>query len=379
MVSEVIVVDARDRAIEQMLSACGMRTTSISGGDLTSLAHPSAHQPDVVILDLRGGRPLPPAVSLLKRAHPGTGLLIVASSLESGLMLEAMRAGVTECVPEPLRQPDLEAAITRLVTAHQSVSTGLVFAFVGAKGGVGTTTTVVNVATALAAASPAQVLVIDLHLVYGDAAVFLGAEPRFSVVDALENMQRLDQAFFKSLVTRSKAGPDVLASSDRALAAPGAILGIRQLVEFAARMYRYTVLDVPRSDTAAIDALDAAAKVVIVANQEIPTVRNAARIAEALRLRYGKERVDIIVSRFDPHSEIGQDDVERALGGRLSATLPSDYRLARLALNKGRPLVMENQSKLSDAFRRLAESIADIERPEKTAPSGGFLRRLIGR
>ena len=129
----------------------------------------------------------------------------------------------------------------------------MVFAFVGAKGGVGTTTTAVNVATALSASAQAQVLLIDLHLAHGDAAVFLGAEPRFSVVDALENMHRLDEAFFKSLVTRSKAGPDLLASSDRALVATGAHQGIRRLVEFAARVYRYTVLDVPRSDAAALE------------------------------------------------------------------------------------------------------------------------------
>ena len=47
-----------------------------------------------------------------------------------------------------------------------------------------------------------------------------GAEPRFSVLDALENVERFDEAFFRGLLTSTKAGPALLASSDRAFAPP---------------------------------------------------------------------------------------------------------------------------------------------------------------
>ncbi len=58
---------------------------------------------------------------------------------------------------------------------------------------------------------------MDLHLAHGDASVFFGVEPRFSVLDALENIHRLDETYFKGLVTPTKAGPDLLASSNRAI------------------------------------------------------------------------------------------------------------------------------------------------------------------
>ena len=51
---------------------------------------------------------------------------------------------------------------------------------------------------------------MDLHLAYGDAAVFLGVDARFSVLDALENMHRLDSAFLKSLVVHTPSGLDLL-------------------------------------------------------------------------------------------------------------------------------------------------------------------------
>ena len=57
------------------------------------------------------------------------------------------------------------------------------------------------------------------------------------------------------------------------------------------RTIRYTVVDVPRSDASALEALDQAATIVVVANQELATVRNAGRMAAALRMRYGKAKV----------------------------------------------------------------------------------------
>ena len=129
---------------------------------------------------------------------------------------------------------------------------GKTYAFVGAKGGVGTTTVAVNVATALAKLEPRSTLFIDLHVANGDAAVFLGAEPRFSIVDALENTHRLDEAFFRNLIAHTKCGVDLLASSDRVMVTPVDVRRIRTILEFAERHYAHVVLDVPRSDAAVL-------------------------------------------------------------------------------------------------------------------------------
>jgi pilus assembly protein CpaE len=131
-----------------------------------------------------------------------------------------------------------------------------VFAFLGAKGGVGTTTLAVNVATALAQSRVGRVLFADLHPAYGDAALFFGAEPKFSVLDALENTHRLDEAFLKGLVVRTKTGLDLLASSDRSTVGSPDAQRVRALIEFVSRHYAHVVLDVPRSDSSALDALD---------------------------------------------------------------------------------------------------------------------------
>ncbi|HEY7056408.1 MAG TPA: hypothetical protein VH458_07790, partial [Vicinamibacterales bacterium] len=92
------IVGARDRQLEEVVEACGLRPTLLRLDELTMLAQPGAAQPAILILDVRERPGLPPAVGALRRQHPTTGVVIVASALDPGLMLEAMRAGVTEFV-----------------------------------------------------------------------------------------------------------------------------------------------------------------------------------------------------------------------------------------------------------------------------------------
>ena len=373
------LVGSADRELDQLLRDCGVRVAALPAADLGTLAHATTTQPDVVVVDLRDQSHVPLALPLLRRQHPSTGVVIVAS-LDPVLMLEAMRAGVTECITEPLNRADLEAAIGRVVAQRpMGLKAGRVFAFLGAKGGVGTTTVAVNVAAALAQNHPNEALLIDLHLSNGDASVFLGAEPRFSVADALDNTHRLDEAFFRTLVVRTRSGADLLASSARAPAGPVDIRRVRNLLEFAASHYRFVILDVPRSEAAVVDALESAARIVIVANQELATVRNASRMITGLRHRYGKEKVSVVVSRPDRLAEIACEDVERAIGGVVKHTFPSDYRLALHALNKGRPITLDNHNELSASFRTFARALAGIVAKRTSDPPTGFLGRLTGR
>ena len=349
-----------------------MRPSTVATSSLAALAHPSSVPPDVIVLDLRSQGEIPPILGSLKRQHPDTGLIIVASALDPALMLEAMRAGVTECVTE-IERGDLEAAVARLVSQRASPVAGEVFVLIGAKGGVGTTTAAVNIATALAKIG--STLVIDLHLAGGDAALFLGADSHFSVIDALENTHRLDAAFFRGLVSHTKAGPDLLASADRASLTSVDPPRVRTLIDFSSHHYRYTVIDVPRSDAAVLDSLEGAAKIILVANQELATIRSTTRVATALRLRYGRDKVVVVLSRSDRQAEIGLDDLQTAIGSEVRHIFPSDYRLAVSALNKGQPLVLESKSALGSAFQSYARELSGTNTAAEATTKGP---RLLG-
>src|SRR5437764_824654 len=200
----VVVFGSKDRQVDELLLAAGMRAKHINSADLERLAGSTAAQPDVLIVDQREQTALPSMLAAVKRQHPTTGIVILAGKLDPALMLEAMRAGVSEWVSEPIDGTELQAAITRVLGHRTAATAGQIFAFVGAKGGVGTTTIAVNVATCLSKVD--KTLLIDLHVGYGDSAMFFGVEPRFSIADALENTHRLDQSYLHNIVVHTKAG-----------------------------------------------------------------------------------------------------------------------------------------------------------------------------
>jgi Flp pilus assembly CpaE family ATPase len=157
---------------------------------------------------------------------------------------------------------------------------------------------------------------------------------------------------------------------------------MRSLIELAAAEFPYVVLDVPRSDAAALDALEPAGSIVVVANQEVATVRSAARMASALEQRYGKERVAVVITRYDPGAEIRQQDVERVVRRPVSYVFPNNYATALASLNNGRPLVLDNHTKLASALTSFASQLAGL--PTKQAArekekSGGLLSMFAGK
>ena len=376
MATRTILVST-DQELASMLEALSIRVTTTTVSGLETWVDPTAIQPDVIVLDLRDRTEIPEPVEAQKRAHPTTPVVIVTSSLDPTLMLQAMRVGVNECVTVPVSQADLRDAIERVtVSGKTSATTGDIYAFVGAKGGIGTTTTAINVATALAKNAPSNTLFIDLHLSYGDAADFFAVQPRFSIVDALENTHHLDTSVFGGLVASTKAGVDVLASADKPAVAPVDGDQVQAVLRFALSHYRYTVLDVPRSDGVVLDALEDVRKIVVVVSQELTSVKNAGRLYSMLRRRYGKSKLTVALTRYDPEAEIGQDDIERTLGAPVAHVLPSAYRLALQALNRGRPLIYDNHSKLAEGCQLLAR---DLIGQAQSAPTSGLFGRLIGR
>jgi pilus assembly protein CpaE len=377
---EIAIIGSATKELEDVLRAAHVQTFSGSVTDLLRLAQPGAKCPHAIVVDARKRQELPSALPVLKKEHPTVGVVIVADQLDPARMLEAMRAGVNEWVVDPVTPAELVAAVER-AAGNTTRALGEIFAVVGAKGGVGATTIAVNIATSLSSAAGGRTLLIDLHPACGDAALFLGVDPNFSMTDALENTHRLDDAFLKGIVIKTPAGPDLLASPDRAFPAALDPKKLRAVVEFASRSYRYVVLDVPRSDASLDDVLSLAGNLTVVATQELSAIRSGSRMAAAFRQRLGATRINIVVNRYDHAAEIGSDDLERAVGGRIGHKFPSNYRLAIDALNKGRPIVVDNHNKLAASLAAYARTLTNANSKDASIVerSTGFFGRLTGR
>jgi pilus assembly protein CpaE len=375
MQARITVVGASRRDIDELLRLLGATVTSVP--DLAGVAATPGEPPAVVLLDLRGTGRVPPSVAEFTARYPAIPVVIVAASLDAVMMRDAINAGTRGVVNEPLTPQDLEAALARVsAPAASARQPGKILAFIGAKGGVGTTTLAVNVGAAVAQMTKAGTLFIDLNARYADATAYLGAEPRFTVSDALENAHKLDMPFMQGLVVRTSADMDLLAGPARPLPGSATVPRLRALLEFAKREYPYTVLDLPHTEDVVLDALDHTTTIVVVVSQEVTAVRNAARIVTPLRQRYGQERVQIAIGRFDRVAEISDKDVEKALGG-VVRVFTSDFRQALESLNCGRPLVLNGNSRLAGEVKRFVREFAPPAPKEAPPPHESRLPKWL--
>ena len=197
--------------------------------------------PDVVLVDARGDASSAMSnIERLRGATPGAAIFAVALVADPDLILQSMRAGANEFFTWPPAEEPFHGAIRRTAARRESAqgarppATTLVF--FGSKGGAGTTTLAVNCGVELARLSKKATVIVDLKAGLGEVALFLGVRPRFSLLDAIDNLHRLDREFLKELVVKHKSGLEILAGSDQ-FDRPGAgdAGGIEELLRLLAR------------------------------------------------------------------------------------------------------------------------------------------------
>src|SRR5688500_15228844 len=98
-----------------MLRSSGLTSSRIEAAELAAYAR-AAEAPQVVVIDIRGRDQLPATLAAFRKQHPGAGVVLVVSTLDPRLMLEGMRAGVNECIAEPIAAKALEDAVRRVLT-----------------------------------------------------------------------------------------------------------------------------------------------------------------------------------------------------------------------------------------------------------------------
>ncbi len=346
---------------------------------------------DLVMIDIRTDTARGMATIERTRAGaPAAAIFAIAGASEPELILESMRAGANEFIAWPADDAgstpakSVEDALfgaVRRAAARRDASPGngraqgMTLSFLGAKGGAGTTTLSVNCAVDLARLTKKPTLVIDLKASLGEVTLFLGVRPRFTLLDAIDNLQRLDRDFLKELVTKHKSGLEILAGADVFDRPNGQDAGaIEELLRVIARAYDYVVIDCGNVVNACTTvALYASETTFLVANPDVPSIRNAQRLLERIReLGAGSERLRVLLNRGSDQHLITPKQIESALGLSIHQTFPSDYRTVANALNSGVPLALTNHSDLSAEFERFTREI--VGEPEAVVAGAGARR-----
>jgi len=343
--------------------------------------------PDLVIVDIRRDTAAGmAAIERLRATHPTTAIFAVGQTNDPELILQAMRAGANEFFMWPVPEDSFQGAVRRTASRRDSAQAqakppSVTMVFFGAKGGAGTTTVAVNCAVELARLTKRQTLIVDLKAGFGEVSLFLGVRPRYTVLDALESLHRLDKDFLRELCARHKSGLEILAGSEQ-FERPGAqdAGAVEELFRVVGKTHDYVVVDAGNQiNSCSIAALYAADTIFVVATPDVPSVRNAQRLVDRVRqLGVGGERIRILLNRASDQHMIGQKQIETALGYGIHHTFTSDYRTVSTALNSGVPLALANQSEIAsqfDAFTRQIISpgeVADKAAVEKRRAAFSF-------
>ncbi len=367
------------RQISRLLRAGGVPVAIVEG-------RAEGIAPDVFVVDIRADASSGmAAVERLRATHGSVAIFAIAASAEPDLILQAMRAGANEFFPwspggetqsSRAMEESFHGAVRRTAARREAAHVGakqpcVTHVFLGAKGGAGTTTVAVNCAVELARLSKRPTVIVDLKPCLGEVALFLGVRPRFTVLDAIENLHRLDKDFLKELVSKHKSGLDILAASEQFDRPNAQDAGaIEELLRVLARAYEFIVIDVGNQINACtVAALYAAETVFLITNPDVPSIRNAQRLVDRVRqLGAGSERVKILLNRTSDQHLISPTQIETALGYGIYHTFSSDYRTVSTALNSGVPLASANHTELSAQFDSFTRQLLGQQAPAKAEP-----------
>lgn len=334
---------------------------------------------DILIVDGRTQVALGVAhVERLRGLAPSACIVFVAADANSETILDAMRAGANEFLTWPLSADAFRKAIAQ-VSARRGASAGpqtaKVVAFIGAKGGAGTTTLAINCGVELASRKRTTV-VVDLKPGLGDVALFLGVRSRYTLADALDNAHRIDRGFVSALMAKHVSNLEIVAGSEQfERPGPSDAESIDRVIRVLEEDHQHVVIDAgSHLNNCAVTALYRAQIIGVVLNPDVPSIRHTQRVLERLNELGAGERVRVMLNRSAEPHPIPLSQIESAIGHKVDLTFPSDYKTVATALNTGVPLTFSDESALADQFKKLTQLIVEpAETMSKTDKRKGAL------
>jgi len=326
----------------------------------TALQRSDAAQLVVLNLDPNPAEALK-RVGHLPRQFPAVSFFVLSQVLDANLLMEAMHLGVKEFIPLPIHVEKFAAAIERVAGMNGMGKKAKTIHVIPTMGGCGSTTIACNVAASLAKVGKTALL--DLDLVRGGVASYFDLRPRYTIADVMDQTATLDmQLLDNALARHAKSGlavlsrPELPEDTQRVTQA-----GFNRLNVMLGRMFDYAVIDSIMSIDPVYAAAIAAADVnVIVMQLNVPSAKNAERFVGALR-RMGIEssKMKIVVNRYVKKGwDIDPEEVERALGLKISWMVPNDFKSAIEAINFGEPVVIRSpRAEISTSLTGLAQML----------------------
>jgi len=319
---------------------------------------------EVVIVDLpsRDAQRAITAVELIRATTLQIATFANGDLTQPSTIVASMRAGACEYLDDSAGSDALLEALTRFSSARTRARSGAgkarIFTFLSAKGGAGATTAAVNTALALQQ-SHGDVVLVDFAPI-GHAALHLNLRPQFGVLDALQNLHRLDVSLLDGLMTTSKDGLHLLAGPQQPYQTSPTPGELARLFDLLVNHYRYVIVDASsRLDPTTHLLSDLSNAVLLVAQTDVISLWSAGRIHAFLEEGTGRDRLRIILNRHKKIPGFTDDDVEKATNCKVLWKMPNAYQSVSPAIDHGTPVILQDGQEISRSFRAFAAALAD--------------------
>ncbi len=306
------------------------------------------------------------AETLHTMASPRVTCVGISAKMDTEILLRAMRSGCNEFLQKPADSTHLLETLERIQgrifsKMESSAARGRVLSVFGAKGGVGTTTLAVHLASYLVRRHSKKTLLIDHYHQLGHICLYLGLkESNYHFDDILRNVDRLDSDLLNGFLVRHASGLSVISSPDTCTARPRATYeDLERIFDFLRREYDYIVIDssLQYEDTAAA-MIRLSDSVYLVSTPDVAALRDLSRHIENLSLsEMASGRLRIVINRASSHDAIDAEQIEKVVRFPVSISVPNNYAELLKAINAGEPISAQRRTDFSTSITKWADQV----------------------
>ena len=316
------------------------------GGIPTAIEfYQTAPTPNLILLESRSEpkQLLEQLTQLSEYCDPSSKVVVIGHYNDVGLYRELIRSGISEYVIAPVSMTDIVSVVSSIFVDPEAEPIGRSIAFIGAKGGVGSSTIAHNVAWAMSSLFKSEVVIADLDLAFGTANINFDQDPAQGIAEAVFSPERVDEVYLDRLLAQC-------AEHLSLLAAPSTLERVydfdaeafSQIIETAQRSAPLLVLDVPHVWSGwTKSTLIKADEIVITATPELANLRNTKNMVDMLkRLRPNDPPPKLVINQagVPKRPEIAASDFAEPLGITPMAVINFEPLLFGNAANNGRML-----------------------------------------
>jgi pilus assembly protein CpaE len=343
-------------------------------------------KPDVLLMDIN----MPDmdgiaATEIIRKVVPFAQIIILSIQNDPNYMRRAMLAGARDFLTKPPTIDELNSAIRRAgkmaqeerikapqVSGAQTSRTGgprplgipsvggKVITFYSPKGGAGCTTLATNLAICLNN-EDTSVVIVDGNLQFGDVAVFLNEQGKFSILDLSARADELDADIINSVtIKHSQSGIKILAApmkpeqSDMVSAEQ-----FSKIIRYMRNLYSYIIIDTASSlQNITASAFNNSDLLILLTTQDIPSIKNSRLFLDEIdALGFERKRIIFVMNKFDKRIGITPEKVSENLKQEIAAVIPFEERVI-VSINRGIPFLLVDKSRpLSRAILSLSEVV----------------------